>query len=316
MRNLPLPILALMAISPGLLAQTVTVSPVTTGGTSGNIWRAGVTRNQAFYDSGTFTSQGVNGPIVITALQWHVANAATSVAVTYPSVDVFLDEAVVDYASPSLVYATNRSDPLSLANFSGPVTTTAQVASTPGLPLCSVILTTPFVYVPQSGQDLIIELVINTAPTPNTGTNLMTTFSAGHFANTVRNTASPAQTSGTISAFCPVVDITYNTAISNTAQSLTIGQGCYNRPHSFYESWVDPNRAATVGLDIDPNTSGGTINGFDMINLGDQYYVIRNSVLGLPITPGSGATTLTLNNTAPTVTISATTNPMDDCYWT
>lgn len=316
MRNLHLPLIALTAISTGLLAQTVTVSPAANNGTSGNIWRAGTNRVQAFYDSTTFTSQGVNGPIVITALQWYVGNGAVSAAVTYPSVDVFLDEATVDYSAPNITFAANRADPASPANFSGSVTTTAQPASTPGLALCSVTLTTPFVYVPQSGQDLIIELVINTAPAPLTGTTLMTTFSLGHFANTVRAVGAPAAVSGAISAFAPVVEVTYNTSITNTAQSLSIGQGCYNRPHSFYESWADPNRSATVGLDIDPNTSGGTINGFNMLNLGDNYIVQQNNVMGLDVTPGSGPTTVTLNNTAPTATDSAATNPADDCYWT
>jgi hypothetical protein len=305
-----------LAISPCLLAQTVTVTPVVNNGTSGNIWRAGTNRVQAFYDASTFTSQGVNGPIVITALQWYVGNGATSVSVNYPSVDVFLDDAKVDYASPSLTFADNRSDPASAANFSGSVTTTAQAPSTPGLPLCSVTLTNPFVYVPQSGQDLIIDLVINTAPTPLTGTTLMTSFSLGHFANSVRAVGNPTALLGTASAFAPIVEITYHTTISNVAQSLTVGQGCYNRPHSFFESWADPNRSATVGLDIDPNTSGGTINGFDLLNLGDNYLVVQNNAMGLHVVPGSGPTTITLNNTAPAATDSGATNPADDCYWT
>lgn len=316
MRNLHLPALALMAISPGLLAQVVTVSPVTTGGTTGNVWRAGTNRVQCFYDASTFTSQGVNGPIVITDIQWRVANNAVSTAVTYPSVDVFLNEAVPDFAAPSVTFSANRADPIGVANFSGPVTTNAQVATTPGLPLCSVTLANPYVYVPQSGQDLIIELVINTAPTPLTGNLTGTTFSAGHFANTVRAVGNPAAVSGAISAFCPVVDLTYNTAISNCAQSLTIGQGCYNRPHSFYESWADPNQSAVNGLDIDPVTSAGAINGFDMFNIGDNYIVTQNSLPGLQVVPGSGATTAILNNTAPTATDSAASNPMDDAYWT
>jgi hypothetical protein len=316
MRNLRLPSIALLAISSSLLAQTVTVSNVSNGGTTGNVWRNGTNRVQCIYDSSLFTSQAVSAPIVITGITWFVGNGIVSTAGTYPSVDLFLQDASVDYASPTLTFSANRSDPLGVPNYSGPVTTLAQAATTPGLPMCSVTLTTPCVYVPQSGQDLIIEIVINAAPAPAAGQTTQTSFALGHLANTVRSVGAPAALTGGVSNFCPVVQLTYNTAITNTAQSLTIGQGCYNRPHSFYESWVDPNRAATVGLDIDPNTSGGTINGFDMINLGDQYYVIRNSVLGLPITPGSGATTLTLNNTAPTVTISATTNPMDDCYWT
>ena len=48
------------------------------------------------------------------------------------------------------------------------MTTLVQAANS-NLPLCTVALTTPFVYVPSSGQDLIIELVINAVPSPATG---------------------------------------------------------------------------------------------------------------------------------------------------
>jgi len=316
MKKLRLPSLALLAISSTLLAQTVTVSNVSNNGTSGNIWRAGINRVQAIYDASCFTSQAVSAPITITGIQWYVGNGAVSTAGTYPSVDVFLQDACVDFASPTLTFSANRSDPLGTPNYSGPVTTLAQAATTPGLPMCSVTLSTPCIYVPQSGQDLIIEIVINAAPTPAVGQTTQCSFALGHLANTVRSVGSTTALSGGVSNFAPVVQLTYTTGATNTAKSLTVGQGCYNRPHSFYETQANPQLAATVGFDMDPNTSGGTINGFDMINLGDQYFVQRNTVLGLSVTPGSGPTTLTLNNTAPSVTISAATNPMDDCYWT
>lgn len=319
MRNLRLPSLAILALSSGLLAQTVTVSNVSFGGSTGNVWRAGLNRVQCIYDSSLFTSQGVNGPIVITDIGWRVASAnmtAASVAVTYPSVDVFLQDSKVDYASPTVTFSANRSeDPLGTPNFSGPVTTLVQAANS-NLPLCTVALTTPFVYVPSSGQDLIIELVINAVPSPATGNITGTSFNVGHLANTVRSVNSTTALSGAVSAFCPTVDLTYNTSVSNAAQSLTVGQGCYNRPYSFYESWIDPNGAASLPLDIDPVGSAGAINGFTMFPVGDNYVVTQNNAPGLSVVPGTGLTTEVVNNTAPTATDSATSNPADDAYWT
>lgn len=319
MRNLPLSSLAILAISSGLLAQTVTVSNVSFGGSTGNVWRAGLNRVQCIYDSSLFTSQGVNGPIVITDIGWRVASAnmtGPSVAVTYPSVDVFLQDSKVDYASPTVTFSANRSeDPLGTPNFSGPVTTLVQAANS-NLPLCTVTLSTPFVYVPVSGQDLIIELVINAVPAPATGNITGTSFNVGHLANTVRSVNSTTALAGAVSAFCPTVDLTYNTSVSNAAQSLTVGQGCYNRPYSFYESWVDPNAAFTAPLDIDPVGSAGAINGLNMFYVGDSYVVTQNAAPGLSIVPGTGVTTEIVNNTAPTATDSAASNPADDAYWT
>lgn len=319
MRNLPLPSLAILAISSGLLAQTVSVSQLNFQASTGNVWRAGPNRVQCIYDSSLFTSQGVNGPIVITDIGWRVAMnnmTAPSVAVTYPSVDVFLQDSKVDYASQSLTFSANRSvDPLGTPNFSGPVTTLVQPANS-NLPLCSVTLSTPFVYMPVSGQDLIIELVINVAPTPATGNVIGTSNNLGHLATTIRSVGSTTALVGAASVFCPTVDLTYNTSVSNAAQSLTVGQGCYNRPYSFYESWVDPNTAFTAPLDIDPVGSAGAINGLNMFYVGDSYVVTQNTAPGLSIVPGSGVTTEVVNNTSPTATDTAASNPADDGYWT
>lgn len=318
MRNLPVSLAALMAVSSCLLAQTVIVSNTNRGGTTGNVWRAGVNRVQCFYDASTFTSQGVTSPIVITGIKWFQgqAQAAAPVVVTYPSVDVFLQDSAVDFASPTITFSANRSEPLGTPNFSGPVTTLSPAPSTPGGVMVDVTLTTPFVYVPASGQDLLIELVLNAAPAPATGNITGTSFSTGHLANSVRNTTSTTALTGGVSAFCPNVELTYNTAVTNVGQSLNVGAGCYNRPHAFYESWSDPNRSAVVGLDIDPNTSGGTINGFDMFNVGDNWIVTQNTAPGLFVTPGTSPNPLQLNNTAPTLSDSAASNPADDCHWT
>ncbi len=317
MRNLSLAAGALLALTPCLLAQTVVVSNVARNGTTGNVWRAGTNRVQCFYDASTFTSQGVTAPIVITQIKWFQgsAQALPPVVVTYPSIDVFLQDSAVDFASPSVTFAANRSELLGTANFSGPVTTIASPVGTPGGVMVDVTLTTPFVYAPSSGQDLLIEFAINAAPAPLTGNITGTSFSTGHLANSVRSVGSVVALSGAISAFCPNVELTYNTAVTNVASSIKVGAGCYNRPHAFYESFVDPNLSAVAGLDIDPNTSAGAINGLDLFNVGDNWIVTRNSTPGLFIVPGTSPNPTQLNALAPTLSDSPT-NPADDCHWT
>jgi hypothetical protein len=204
------------------------------GGTSGNIWRAGTNRVQCFYDSTNFTGQSIGAPITISGLEWRTGTAISVAApITYPSVDIYVMTMVGNYSAPSTTFATNRATALGTPNYSGPVTLQA---STGGLQWCiNIPLTTPYQYSPDSGADLLVEIVINTAPTPLTGTTMDTGFSnPAHLCNSIRSVGSTTALTGTASAFCPVIRTTY-TPVPGAAYHAPYGTGCTTRALSFYE---------------------------------------------------------------------------------
>lgn len=98
---------------------------------------------------------------------------------------------------------------------------------------------------------------------------------------------------------------------ANVAYSTPYGAGCYDRKRSFYESWAAPGSPVVGQLDIDPVGSAGAQNGFDMLNLGDSYFVTANSAPGLVVTPGSSARAVRLNAQEPALS-GSTAQPWDD----
>ena len=244
-----------------LAAQTITVPAAfaaAEGGTTGNVWRAGINRVQCFYDTTNFTGQSTGQPIVISAVEFRLAGALAANIVTYPSVEIHLQNAAVDFLTPTTTFATNRSAALGTPNYSGPVTTVAVGGTTPNGYFISIPLSTPFTYQPELGQDLLMEIVINAAPAPLLGNTINTGFSAAtHFANSVRSVNSTTALTGAVSAFCPVARFTYTNA-PGAALKSDYGVGCYDRAVSIYEEFAgSANDLSGQKITFTQNAQGG-----------------------------------------------------------
>src|SRR5688572_7403874 len=98
--------LAAAAIAQTALIPNPAVHPG--GGSSANIWRAGINRVQCFYDSSNFIGQGINQPIVISGLEWRLL-AAVAAPITYSSVEIYLQNSAVDFLTPSTTFSANRT---------------------------------------------------------------------------------------------------------------------------------------------------------------------------------------------------------------
>jgi len=244
-----------------LAAQTITVPSAfaaAEGGTTGNVWRAGINRVQCFYDTTNFTGQSTGQPIMISAVEFRLAGGLAANIVTYPSVDIHLQNSAVDFLAPTTTFATNRSAALGTPNYSGPVTTTAVGGTTPNDYFISIPLSTPFTYQPEAGQDLLMEIVINAAPAPLLGNTINTGFvAATHFANSVRSVNSTTALTGSVSAFCPVARFTYTNA-PGAALKSDYGVGCYDRAASIYEVFAgSSNDLSGQKVTFTQNAAGG-----------------------------------------------------------
>lgn len=246
-------LLAATAVAQQALIPNPAVHPG--GGNSANIWRAGINRVQCFYDSSNFVGQGIGQPIVISGLEWRLI-AALAASVTYPSVEIYVQNAAVDFLTPSTTFATNRTVAFpTTPNYSGPVTVNAGAAGTYAINLA---LTTPFQYLPEAGQDLLVEIVILTAPTPLTGSSMDCGFTAAlHFCNSVRSVGSTTALTGAVSAFCPIIRTTYANA-PGAALNESIGAGCYRTARSFYELFPgSANDLTNTTVTMVKNLQGG-----------------------------------------------------------
>ncbi len=263
-----------------LAAQQVTVPSIfanAEGGTTGNVWRAGINRVQCFYDSSNFVNQNVGQPIVINSVNFRAAGGILNVAgIVYSSVEIHLQNAAVDYLTPSTTFTANQSAPLGTPNYAGPVTTVGATGTTPNDYFISIPLSTPFTYSPEAGQDLLMEIVILVAPAPLTGTTTSTGFSAAaHGCNSVRSVGSTVALTGTVSAFCPVAKFGY-TDVPGAATKGSYGTGCYDVAVSLYEQFAgSANDLSGQKVTLTKNALGG----YDSVTS-------TGTAVTLPTTPG------------------------------
>lgn len=263
-----------------LAAQQVGVPAIfanAEGGSTGNVWRGGLNRVQAIYDSSNFVNQNVGQPIVINSVDFRVAGGILNTGgIVYSSVEIHLQNAAVDYLAPSTTFATNRSAPLGTANYAGPVTTVAAAGTTPNGYFLSIPLTTPFTYTPEAGVDLLMEIVILAAPAPVTGTTVSSGFSAAaHGCNSVRSVGSTTALTGSVSAFAPFARFGYTNA-PGAATKGAYGSGCYDVAQSLYEQFPGgANDLSGKKVTLTPNASGGY----------DAVTTVGGAIV-LPTTPG------------------------------
>ncbi len=277
-----LSLLGLLATASALVAQQAYLPPdaATQGlGSSANYWRANPSVHQGIYDSSHFGAQGLLVPVVINNLEWRAQTAALTPAISWPSVDIWLGYSATDYATPDLTFANNRSASHTLV-YSGPVNAVAASGGTPNDFVINLPLTTPFTFDPGLGQDLLIEIQINSAPTP--ATNLATDCPydvAIYRAQAVRSPTSISPT-GALSRWAPTVRFGY-TPVANAAFHEPYGAGCGRAATSFYEQF--PGTFPVSSNDL----TGYTIN---MIPNGVGYAVFASpgATVVPPTTPGLG----------------------------
>lgn len=279
MRNLSILASAIALTSAAALAQSIQLpgaTQISGFGTSANYWRASVFKFQMIYDSTLFTSQGVLQPISINQVTFQVAGATqASVAVTYPSMNVFLQPAAVDYLAQSTTYAANRTIAAPTPNFAGSVTTIGGLVAQ-GDQFITFPLTTPLSYDPTLGVDLLIEVECAAIPTPATGNTAWTTYNgtgappAGNLCNVMRSPTSNTATAGAFSAFVPIVNLGYSPA-PNAGIATPIGTGCIKKYTSMYEFFASP-----ANFDLQNSA-------LSFLSLGGFGYAVNRTGAFLPI---------------------------------
>jgi hypothetical protein len=233
-------------------AQSTLVSPngfATTEGSSNNAYpwnRANQsTRIQFIYDSTNFTAQTVAFPITITQLRFRADNPGTTswTGGSWPNVRIDMASCPFDYTAASGTFASNLGPDL-LTVLNGPVTVAAGSTSggtAPGPWYITIPLTTPFLYDPSLGSDLVIDIYED--GTGWTGASTQCDHTSGAtpspaLGTRVYNVAAGAltATSGTVGVnYDAIVEFTYVTG-TGYAQSSSYGAGCINQPDvSTYE---------------------------------------------------------------------------------
>lgn len=257
-----LPTLGVVALASTIAAQTFvlpTQFATAEAGTTGNVWRAGINRVQCFYDATNFGAPGLGQPVQITGVEFRLGGGLSTAIVTYPSVEIYLQNSAVNFSTPSTTFSANRTVAFpTTPNFAGPVTTVAVPATTPNGYFINIPLTTPFTYDPSTGQDLLMEIVILANPAPLTGNTINAGFNNPvHLCNSIRSVGSTTALTGSASPFAPVARFTYN-AFPNAAFNTYNGAGCYNRPRSFYELFAgSSNDLSNHTVTMTQNANGG-----------------------------------------------------------
>lgn len=254
--------LAVAASSAPAVAQLQSlVLPAALAGTRGttvsDVLRDGPSRVQCLYDGSLFTAQYAFEPLLIHTIELRLGADVTGSAVTFPQVDVYLQDAAVDHASTTTTFASQRSAPLGTPNWSGPLTITPQAGTSPNGWCATIALTTPFAYRPANIRDLLIEFVVHAAPTPALAVPLDAAFSSiFHQCRALKATSTTA-TTGTVSIGCPTLRIGYTTQ-SGAAAQKKLGRGCTGRSASVFETFANGiNDLANKTVTFTRNVDGG-----------------------------------------------------------
>lgn len=165
----------LACASPAQFALTVPDGAyATTEGNSNFVlpWNVGANggRVQFCHDSSVFTGQGLTGPTRITGLRYRIdAIANTWSGGTYPNVTISMSTCASDYLAVSNTFANNPG-PDQATVLSGPVVVTAGTGgNAPSAQYVDITLTTPFVYDPTLGGDLLVDITVGTGWVGNGG---------------------------------------------------------------------------------------------------------------------------------------------------
>lgn len=214
-------------------------------GTTTLNWRTTAARTQALYDAVGFTNQGITGPMTINRLKWRAANGVVNAGGSvYSLVTVQMSTSPLQHPAISTTFATNRGADNTIV-YAGPVTTLPCNGGAPNDYVIDIVLTTPFVYDPSTGNDLCIEFD-HPAPVPTTGVPTMascaTSSPTGYIdgASAMR-AATQTATTGTSSFFAPLVWIEFTgpggVSSVDIGSNQPYGAGCYLQADSWYENF-------------------------------------------------------------------------------
>ena len=274
--------LTTFAIASALTAQQQILLPTnhhlseaatqTAGSTS--LFRTTAGRFQVLYDAPNFTSSGVTGPITITRLRFRGEDTEPNHGgQTFSKVTVQL-------ASTSLSAAAATCSTTWATKFLPATTTAGTVGTIPSLVLAPSLGTAPnnycididlvaigaqFAHDPTGAQpNLLIEIIMPTAPTPTIGTTINmiqiqdTTGSAAQLNGSCRTSSAPTGTTGaTVNP--PPVNLEYTGtggyAALIPARAVGYGAACGGAPSAFYQLWKH-NEAfdlANSGMTLTPD---------------------------------------------------------------
>lgn len=227
---------------------------------------AGGGRVQFCHDSSLFTGTGMNGPMRITGLRYRPdAIANSSAGGTYPSVVIDMSTCLFDHLSITNTFASNHGPDL-VNVYSGPVTVSAFTGgSAPQPNYVDITLTTPFIYNPTLGGDLLIEFVVNTGWTgaaPGAVDHVGPGSTPAALSSRVWITGTGAATSPTGNAnfsptlnYCPVFELVYEPAVglwSNfEATTSTTGPSPLTVQFADRSGTDDPNGIVLYQWDFD-----------------------------------------------------------------
>jgi hypothetical protein len=227
------------------------------GGQSNNVIASSIRRVQCFYDSTNWIGQGVTGAIRITKLDYRTM-ATVAASRTYSSVEIYLQQAKVDYLTPSTTFSNNRTSALGTPNYAGPLTVNTGDS---GAYVVQVPLTVPFTYDPTKG-DLLVEIVLLSTPSPLQATNIDCGFSAlSHKCNTVRSAGSTTATTGVVSAFAPVLRTTHKPIDINVSSCGSYTWNFNGQTYSQSGDYTSVNSCGdtlTLKLNIKPTSTSST----------------------------------------------------------
>ncbi len=202
------------ALAVPLLSQTYVVAPdnaaIVQPGTTATGWRDATTgfRSQFVYDASHFSSQGVHGACAITRLRFRAANGQTTVGGSYPGdgvttgVTIDIGTCQSDYTAASTLFGANRRAMQNVMTL-GTVAIATAAGQSPNNYVIDINIPGGFVYDPDAGFDLLIDITgpdfVGTMPTLAGQTAFLTSRCSAI------TTATPASSTGTLSATAPVV---------------------------------------------------------------------------------------------------------------
>lgn len=229
-----LPCAAALGLSLSVAAQTVQTVPVGFTATECNSstsypWNTTTLRVQMCYDSTHINSPG---PVIIQRLRWRAngSTTATWTGRTYTGCVIKLSSCQNDWSALSATAASNTGADVKTV-FSGNVVVKPQTTAggSPNAWYVDVTLTTPFLYDPSAGKDLLVDVGVNNI-TGGTSYSVDgpsgTQYKCSRRYDTTSATATTLNSSN--SSFAPVMEVTWIPAkglYSDFSASPTIGSG-------------------------------------------------------------------------------------------
>lgn len=209
------------------LAQSSVVIPyglASTEGNSTNLFPWGRGNNfihiEFLYSNSHFLNAGVSAPIAITRLRWRADGApATWSGGTYGNVRVDLSTAAVPHNAPSTNFAANHGPDVTMVH-NGPVVVSPGTTTGVGVGpyFVDLPLTTPFVYDPNAGSPLCVEVQFDNATWGGGSTTYLDIQTTSSLATRVYNSTAWPSTTGIIGQnHGAVMEVSYGPASGLTA---------------------------------------------------------------------------------------------------